>query len=70
MSYQDLVIECEIISNQGAVKKGEHAPHIKMVLEDVRIDSLLIQLAKKIDIETVLDYFPDDLIKDYAKGIK
>ena len=70
MEYQNLTIECEAVINQGAVKQGDHAPHIKMTLEDVRIDNLLIQLVKNLDIETILDYFPDDLIKSYAEGIK
>jgi hypothetical protein len=70
MEYQDLTIECEIVSNQGAVKLGDHSPHIKMTLEDVRVDGLLIQLVKNLDIETILDYFPDDLIKAYAEGLK
>jgi len=40
-----------------------------MMLDDVQVEPLLAQLAKGLDIETVLDYFSDDAIRGYLYEI-
>jgi hypothetical protein len=70
VKIKNLVIECEQIVCTSTVKRGEDPAHLKMTLEDVRVDSLMVELVKELDVETVLGYFPDHLIKKYAEGIK
>lgn len=67
MTILDLTIVCDEVLTMDAVKDGQGYPVMKMMLDDVQIEPLLAQLAKKIDIETVLDYFTDDAIKGYLE---
>ena len=70
MNTEKLTIECESIECIEPTLGGQHSPHLKVTLDDVHIDALLLQLANKLDVETVLDYFPDSLIKDYINLAK
>ena len=61
----DLTIVCDEVITLEPTTNGQCAPVVKMILDDVRIEPLLEQLTKKLDIETILDCFSDDAIKGY-----
>jgi len=63
----DLTIVCDEVLTLEPTKTPQGAPVVKMMLDDVQIEPLLAQLAEKLDIETVLDYFSDDAIKGYLE---
>ena len=65
MNTENLTIICDEVDKIKLVTTGQSVPKVELILDDVEIDSLMIQLAEKLDIETVLDYFSDDAIKGY-----
>lgn len=70
MITENLTIICDEVDKIIPYTTGQNVPKVKLILDDVEIDSLLIQLAEKLDIETVLDYFSDDSIKAYLEQKK
>lgn len=70
MITENLTIICDEVDKLIPYITGQNVPKVKLILDDVEIDSLLIQLAEKLDIETVLDYFKDDSIKAYLEQKK
>ena len=63
----DLTIVCDEVLTLEPTKTPQGALVFKMILDDVQIEPLLAKLAEKLDIETVLDYFSDDAIKEYLE---
>lgn len=67
MIQENLVIKCDEVLSLEPKALLNHAPYVQLLLDDVDIDSLLVQLAEKLDIEIILDYFTDDDIKAYLE---
>lgn len=60
-----ITIECDEIHQLEPRKYGDDSPVLEMVLDDINIDKLMIELAKKLDPEQILDYLRDDVIREY-----
>ena len=65
MITENLTILCDEVLTLEPQKCTANGLSVKILLDDVQVEPLLIQLAEKLDIETVLDYFSDDAIKAY-----
>jgi hypothetical protein len=67
MQSINLTLVCDEIDNISPSLSIQGAPLTTIFLDDVDVDSLMIQLVKKLDPETILDYLKDDVIKEYLK---
>ncbi len=70
MKIKNLVIECEQIVCTSTTKRGEDNAHIKMTLEDIRTNEVMVNIIKEVGVEAVLDHISDTQISNYLKGTK
>ena len=67
MTTIDLIVECDEVLSIDPRARVQGGQYVKVSLDDVNVEDLLVQLAEKLDVETVLDYFSDDAIKGYLE---
>lgn len=67
MQSINLTLVCDEIDNIYPSLSMQGTPLTTIFLDDVDVDSLMIQLVEKLDPETILDYLKNDVIKGYLK---
>lgn len=60
-----LEVKCDHIENVTPIKSGQDAPMLRLLLDDVCVDTLMRQLSSLCDAEDLLDYIHIDLIREY-----
>ena len=69
MLQENLIITCDEVLTMEArpSQQATEPPVMRMMLDDVYIDELMLQLVKKLDVADVLDYFTPAQIKEYLE---